>query len=241
MKTPDHSSVFAALLALLLLAGCSTASRPTEIPPRATSPPIPDQRQALLDGVPVYRIAPGFSRAEVLVRRDGPLARFGHDHVMVANQFEGYVLVPESLSGASAYLQLELDSLEVDPPDARKRHQLDTQPDQDSIAGTRSNMLEKVLETRHWPTVSVLVESVTGALPEVKASVWINLHGTDRHFEIPLIMNVDAEHLSVEGSFGILQSEFGIAAFSILGGGLRVSDPVELQFHIEANRVTADS
>lgn len=230
-------------LALLSLAGCGTVTEPPATSGVQTPFPTDFYHQAGLKGEPVYRIRPDLSRVDAVVRRGGPLARYGHDHVIVAEQIEGYVVAPQNLAPhdwtlAIADLHIAVETLSVDPADGRARHHLDTEPDEEDIAGTRKNMLEKVLHAQNWPQMTIRIESVVGNLPHVEANVRINLHGTERQQTVPFQLQISASRLNASGSLVLRQSDFGIAPFSILGGGLRIEDPVELYFDVVADRFT---
>lgn len=84
--------------------------------------------------------------------RDGPLARLGHEHVVACHDIKGYVDVTHN----RADLYVVLDNLQVDEPEIRKKAGLETQPSAEAIAGTRNNMLNKVLESGHYPHALIM-------------------------------------------------------------------------------------
>src|SRR5258708_23733284 len=80
-------------------------------------------------------------------RRRGPPARLGHDHVVASHEVTGYVAPGEG----RADLYVALARLVVDEPELRKEAGFDTQPSESDIEGTRSNMLNHVLEAERFP------------------------------------------------------------------------------------------
>jgi hypothetical protein len=45
------------------------------------------------------------------------------------------------------------------------------------------------------------------------------------------------EQIQADGSFSLRQSDYGITPFSILGGGLKVLDQVDVTFKLQADQV----
>jgi len=166
------------------------------------------------------------------VRRGGSLARFGHDHVVASHVTEGYISPEES----RADLYVPLNELVVDEQALRAEAGLNTQPSESDIAGTRANMLDKVLESQKFPfaiiSVSVLEKKQTG----MKLNVAITLHGVTRTFEVPAQIETASNEMNVSGSIEFNQSDFGIVPFSVLGGAVRVEDLVNLRFSFHARR-----
>jgi hypothetical protein len=163
------------------------------------------------------------------VRRAGSLARLGHDHVVAARNVAGYV-APEA---GRADLYVTLDDLVVDEPTLRKEAGFDTQPSESDIAGTRANMLEKVLESGKFPHALIRVDRA-GARDRLAIS--ITLHGVTRTLEVPVQIDMEDRQASVTGRLEFNQTEFGITPFSILGGAIQVQDRLNLQFTIRAQR-----
>ena len=62
---------------------------------------------------------------------------------------------------------------------------------------------------------------------------------TTRTLNIPAKLRVEGNRFSVEGETEILQTDYGIMPFSVLGGALAVKDPLRVIFRIEGVRVAA--
>jgi len=227
------------LLTLMVATLVACRTPPAETPRTPQSlPEFPIEAYRPAKGERVYRIDSDHSRADIVVRRGGKLARFGHDHVISATRMEGYVLVAASQSGHShADIRLALDSLTVDDPAVRNQFALDTHPSPQDIEKTSENMREKVLQTEIWPQVHMRVD-VTGGTKDIStAQLTLNLHGQERSLPITFkLEGMETAQLQVSGTFSIRQSEFGMEPFSILGGGLQVLDPVDVTFHLLANQ-----
>lgn len=233
---PRAAPLLAALA--LMLAGCAPPIRapvPQPAPTTAQGPadfPRGDYARAAAQGQPVYRIDPARSLIAITVRRGGSLARLGHDHIIASHQAQGYI-APEQ---GRADLYVPLAELSVDEPALRAEAGLDTQPSDADIAGTRTNMRDRVLETQRFPFALIRVNGVEKMPAGARLDAAITLHGTTRSFQVPVRMETAAGEMSVAGSIEFKQSDFGITPLSILGGSIQVQDGLSLRFSIRAVR-----
>jgi len=215
-------------LVLVLVASCARPPAEPVSPPTTAQLPQAFYEDALRAGKAVYRVDPKQSLVVVEVRRGGSLARFGHDHVVAARNLEGFV-APEA---GRADLRVALDGLAVDEPELRKAAGLDTQPSESDIAGTRANMLERVLETAKYPHALIRIDrQASGAL-----GVTLSLHGVTRALSAPASVLVEAGEVRVSGRMEFNQTDFGITPFSVLGGAVAVQDRLALSFSVRALR-----
>jgi polyisoprenoid-binding protein YceI len=127
--------------------------------------------------------------------------------------------------------------LVVDEPALRSEIGLDTQPSPEDIAGTRRNMLEKVLETDRYPYATIAVGGRPASGSSQPLRVAIGLHGTTRTVEAPVQYRSAGEEVTATGSLAIDQSQFGVVPFSILGGAIAVQDRVTITFQVIASRL----
>lgn len=218
--------------ASLLALGC--AQVPPSAPP-AARPGLPDlgtayYRDAAEHGARVYRVEPGDSLITVRVYRGGRLAKLGHDHVVSSREPRGFI----DADKGRADFYVAVESFAVDDPAQRAAAGFESTPSESDIAGTRSNMLEKVLEAERFPFVVLRIRAVEQGAVQAALS----LHGVTRALGIPAKIDAGAERIEVSGSFAINQTDFGIEPFSVLGGALAVQDRVDLSFTIRAPRIT---
>ncbi|GGY47479.1 hypothetical protein GCM10007387_31890 [Pseudoduganella albidiflava] len=240
----------AALSACLLLAACAAPEAPP-VPPAsspspaifpANSPAAPTASQpadpfaALLAGHaagPVLRIADDALIA-VTVRRGGALARLGHDHVVAARRIDGRVAPAAGL----AVLRFRLDEMTVDEAALRQEAGLTTQPSADAIAGTRVNMLTRVLDAERHPYVEVRAQRSGEAAP-LQADV--TLHGVTRRYPVAASIEATPRGLTARGTLVLRQTDFGITPFSVMGGALAVQDALEIRFVLPARSAAPDA
>ena len=100
------------------------------------------------------------------------------------------------------------------------------------IAGTRTNMLTKVLDAERFPVVVLHAESVPGKGDKLNLS--ITLHGVTRTVVVPTKVESSAGRVVASGAFTLKQTDFGIKPMSVMGGAVSVQDPMELRFRIVA-------
>ncbi|MGX9734389.1 YceI family protein [Janthinobacterium aestuarii] len=229
MPSQNLRTVF--LLACALLASCTPlppAPAPASAPATPAAMPAPAwQRQ----GVQLLHIAPDESLLTITVRRGGALARLGHDHVVASRSLQG-VVAPAL---GRAQFRFRLDEMSVDEESLRQAAGLTTTPSADAIAGTRHNMLVRVLEAERYPWVSIAARR-TGNKEVFDAD--ITLHGVTRTVQLPVRVEqaADGRRLQASGSLLLKQSDFGIVPFAVLGGAMAVQDQMELAFRITARQ-----
>src|SRR5579859_5030962 len=144
-----RSSALLLLGAISLLSACQTAPTTGAVAP-ATAPlpalPVP--------GAVHYVVDADHSDLRFLVYRAGPLASFGHNHVIQAKQMSGDVYLASDLRSSGFTLTLPVSGFDVDAPEARAVEGPDfaKQPAAADIDGTRKNMLGPgLLDAEHYP------------------------------------------------------------------------------------------
>lgn len=193
-------------------------------------------------GKNILRVDPAESLVVFEVRRDGPFARLGHDHVVASHDVKGFVAPDEN----RADLLVRMDQLVVDEAPLRAEAGFDTQPDTqptaDDIAGTRRNMLVHVLEAERYPYAAIRIERKDADSKGIKQgseamlSVAITLHGTTKTFDVPATVATTAGGMIVSGNMHFNQTDFGITPYSILNGAIRVADRLDMRFRIVAEK-----
>jgi polyisoprenoid-binding protein YceI len=228
--------VLGSLVILALLAACA---------PRVLTPPEAEKgapadfpeayyRQLRSEEKPVFRVDPARSLVVIEVRRGGTFAQLGHDHVVASHDVTGAIAPDEG----RADFYVPLDKLSVDEPALRTRAGFDTQPDAGDIAGTRHNMLTKVLDTERFPFAFIGVNGFGGVTDasDREVRVEMTLHGTTRSIGAFARLLKSPDELTATGTFTIDQSQFGIVPFSILNGAIAVQDRVSVAFDLRFRR-----
>ena len=188
----------------------------------------------------IYRVDAGQSELRVLVYRAGPLARLGHNHVVVNRALRGTV----SLTKGAAAFQLTVPAagFAVDDAQARGEEGPDFAADvpDGAKSGTLQNMLgAAVLDADEFPVITVNSVAVTAAqgAPDsgsMIATVLISVAGHESTIEVPFTLQSDASRVSATGSLGLRQSDLGLSPYSLMLGALQVQDLMTIKIKIVA-------
>jgi polyisoprenoid-binding protein YceI len=227
----------------LVLAACG-AFQARHAGPRSPEAPV----SSIDQGLPgtIYRVDETESELRILVYRAGPLARLGHNHVMVNRRLGGEVNIAGA-SGASAFwLNIPAAAFMVDDAQARAEEGADfaaAVPD-DAKSGTLQNMLSAaVLDAAEFPAItvrSVAVASATGATGATEATrtmvvgVTVGVAGHESTIDVPFALQMGAGRLSATGTLELRQSTLGLTPYSLMLGALQVQDQMTVKFKIVA-------
>ncbi len=237
--------------ASLVFIGATVSTSCSDVPPRtpvssasatqarAASEPEPLQAtyaHLAQDGGKVFTLDPASSSVRIYVFRDGRAARLGHNHVLSAPHFTGFMLLPPAGAPDARFdLEFRLDELEIDHPDHRAGlgAAFASVLTPDAIAGTREHMLgDSNMQAARYPLVRIHCLRISGESPRYAAQVAVEMHGVTRDQWIPLTVTGLPERLAVSGAFVLRQTDFGIHPYSVAGGLLAVKDEVVVDFSL---------
>ncbi len=238
------------VIALLLTLGACQSPAPQPVNDAATAPVdtpggidlAADYRARLANGAAVYQIDAAASDLRIYVFRGGKAAKLGHNHVLSAPRFEGYVSLPsDAVAEARFDLAFRFDELQIDDPALREQTggNFAGARSESDIAGTAKNMLgPRVLNASEHPFARIRSLGVAGDWPILVATVAIEMHGTTREREVLLLVERSDQQLRARGELVLRQTEFGVTPLSILGGVIAVQDPVAIRFDLRAKRIS---
>ena len=238
-KPPSIAAGTACALALAGLAACQAPPQP--VPPVVTppAPAVMTEPGAPPAGALAYAIDPARSVVTVVVRRAGPLARLGHDHVITSADERGTVWLGAVPADSAFVLSLPVDRFEVDLPAARAAAgpEFSTPVPDEARAGTRQNLLRPaVLDAEAFPEITLRSSGASGDWPQAEVQVAVMLRGMERTQSVQVSIARDATGLVARGALRLQQSDFGITPFSVAGGAIQVADVLEVSFVIAAVR-----
>lgn len=223
----------------LLLAACGALKA------RHAAPQIPGEPASTPDSRltgRVYRIDENRSELRILVYRAGPLARFGHNHVVVNRALRGAVSLTDAAGASVFWLNVPAAGFVVDDAQARREEGGDFAgeiPD-DAKSGTLRNMLSAaLLDADEFPVITVNGVAVSGARDRsgagtLTATVAIRVAGHESMIDVPFTLQSDSRHLSATGSLELRQSALGLTPYSLMLGALQVQDAMTIKFDIVA-------
>ncbi len=241
MTPRPFALAFACLAACCLQWGCTAIAPPVPQVAGAAqaiqqgSADLPAQYAELAaQGGRVMRLQPEASQIRIHVFRAGRAVHLGHNHVLSAPEFEGYVYWPvQGLTAARFDLEFRLDQLVFDV----SSHRAALGPafaavlSDAAIAVTREHMLgPDNMQADRYPLVRIRSLEIAGEAPKFAARIAITLHGQTREMQIPLTVTGLPQRVNASGSLVLRQSDFGVQPYSVMGGLLAVQDDVALEF-----------
>ena len=230
------------VLALGMGTGCQT---PTVMPgPEGQTRPADDAAPAWPDAWPdewpegrLFEVDPAASEVRIIVYPDGPLARFGHPHVIGGPVVRGQVMMTEPFEQSALRLVIDVRAIELDRAEWRADEGFDPEMSASDIRNTRDNMLsESQLDAKRHPEIRIESLGMSGPAWQPDIDVRVEVAGRQRELTVPVSLAMNADGLVASGRFSFNQSDFGITPFSAAGGNLRVADAVLVRFRIVATQ-----
>jgi hypothetical protein len=220
------------LLAALLLAGCRASV------PRAqtgTAAPAP-----AASGVELYEVDAAQSLVTLRVYREGPLASFGHNHIIAVHGLEGSIRWHREPARSSLALRFPVAALSVDDVALRAAAGTDFAAEVSDSArrGTRTNMLgPRLLDAEHYAEVTLESERIGGTVAAPLLSLRAYVAGHEALIDVPVHVERDAARLRASGDIELKQTALGLTPFGLMLGALRVADTIGVHFDIVARPV----
>lgn len=179
---------------------------------------------------------PSTGSFHVILRKEGLLKRFAHDHVVEARDYKGAI----ELWTSSAALRLDIpaDKLEIDLAPARREEGfLSEVSPRDHEKILKSMRGEKGLDVARFPLIgyqSDKIEPVEGEPGMWMVSGHFLLHGVASPMDLPVTMTARPGGYWVSGYVRLRPSDYGIQPFSAAGGMIAVQDEAMVRFNLAA-------
>ncbi len=223
------------LFPLLLLAGCQTVPPPEETAVLETAS---GSEVIFPSDAPRFVVDPAASELRLLVYRAGPLARFGHNHV-ITGPVQGEIRAGEGAAASGFRLEIPIASFAIDPAAARAEEgeEFAAEVSDPARLGTRENLLGKdLLDAAEHPLIRIESIALSGSRGNPTVLARATLRGATRDLRFPATVTQQGDMLTVAAKFRVRQSDFGISPFSTLGGGLQVRDAIDIRIRLVARR-----
>lgn len=227
------------LLLLLPFAVSACAAPPREEAPAGPVTPVAAEARPPAADAEAWQVTNG--RLEVRVYRDGPMQKFGHNHLITSQQIAGEIALREPLASSRFSLHLPLDSLVVDDDAARARAGeafAAPVPESDREATRRNLLGERLLDAARQGEVRLAADSITGGSGRYQARVRVSLAGREHVLAVPFALTRDGARLVARASFRLTHADLGLEPFAVALGALKVRDDFDVELAIEARRRT---
>lgn len=216
---------------LLILTACAA---PPQQPPPAAPQPAPAPAAGPAEAWEVTG-----SRLEVRLYRDGPMAKFAHNHLVTSTAVTGRIDLRNPRTSSTFRLELPLDSLAVDDEQARAAAGPDFAapvPVKDR-EGTRRNMLgEQLLHAARQPVLLLTADGITGGPENFSVQLRVGLRGEERVIAVPVTMATEGERLHLHANVKLRHADLGLVPFTAGLGAIKVRDDFEIDCRLEARR-----
>jgi hypothetical protein len=196
-------------------------------------------------GAAAYSIDSAQSELRLLVYRAGPMARLGHNHVILNHAVGGWVDAAAGPQGSrarpeSASFSLYVPVADFIVDDARARSEegqdFSAEVPEEAKSGTRRNMLSgAVLDAERFPVITLTSAGIARA-PEgnLVATMTVGVAGHESILTVPFTVEISADRIAAAGSVVLRQSDLGLTPLSVMLGALQVQDDITVKFKFVA-------
>jgi hypothetical protein len=194
--------------------------------------------------VQLYQIDAAQSLVTLRVYREGPLAGFGHNHIIAVHGLEGSIRWHPDPARSSLTVRFAVAAMSVDDVALRAAAGADFSAEVSDSArsGTRANMLgPRVLDAEHYPEITLESERIGGSAAAPLLSLRVYVAGHDALIEVPAHVERDAAGLRASGDIELQQTALGLTPFAVMLGALRVADTIGAHFTFVARPVATDA
>lgn len=223
---------------LLILASCAAPPQQPQPPAAPAEAPAPAPKPAPAAG-PSEAWEVVSSRLEVRVYRDGPMAKFAHNHLVTSTGVSGRIELREPRTASTFRLELPLESLVVDDEQARAGAGPEFAapvPVKDR-EGTRQNMLgEKLLNAARQPVLVLTSDGISGGPENFTVQLRISLRGEERVVAAPVTIATEGAELTLRANLKLRHADLGLVPFTAGLGAIRVRDEFEIDCRLRARR-----
>jgi hypothetical protein len=189
-------------------------------------------------GAAAYSIDAAQSELRLLVYRAGPMARLGHNHVILNRAVGGWVDAAARPESASFSLYVPVADFVVDDARARSEEGQDFSADvpEEAKSGTRRNMLSAaVLDAERFPVITLTSVGINQAAEgNLTATLTIGVAGHESTLAVPFTLEISPDRISAAGSVVLRQSELGLTPLRVMLGALQVQDDITVKFRFVA-------
>jgi hypothetical protein len=227
---------FKNLAAACLCVGLTACGAPKTRQPPAMGEGVEPARPPA--GAAAYSIDAAQSELRLLVYRAGPMARLGHNHVILNRAVGGWVDAAARPESASFSLYVPVADFVVDDARARSEEgeEFSAEVPEEAKSGTRRNMLSAaVLDAERFPVITLTSIGITQVSEgNLTATLAIGVAGHESTLTAPFTLTSSPDRISAAGSVVLRQSDLGLTPLRVMLGALQVQDDITVRFRFVA-------
>jgi len=179
-------------------------------------------------GAVTYKVNPAMSTFKITASTSGVSA---HDRHLATKSFTGSVALSNTMQPQSVQMTVKANSF-------KSIDQNESATDRTRINNATAG---PILEASKYPNIVFKSTKIVPNKPikgayRVQVFGKLTLHGVTRPVVIPVSGAISGNTLRGSGSLRIKQSDYNITLLSLLGGIIRVNDPLTLSFNIVATK-----
>lgn len=204
------------------------------LPAFAEEPPPTEATEASAPATATYELESS-SWLAVLVSYDRSALGGGHDHVVTPKAVSGQVTwnVADP-SACKVSIEFPVDMLQVDPPGARKRFDLEGETSDGDKKSIKENLTGKhQLQASQYPKISYTSTSCKGTGEKVEVAGTLSIHGVKHPVTTTMTVKVEGSTFTAKGGFEATHADFGMEPYSALLGALRNDEKLKFQINVK--------
>ena len=175
-----------------------------------------------------YIIVVSESRLEVHTGTDGLLSGLAHDHLICAEEFDGFIEFEPSVPEQSRVsIRLSTKALALRDSELKPKDR----------AEIMKNM-RKSLECDRFPSISFLSQTATPVSGGFEIQGELRIKGRAKTLRTVVAFESDGDTITASGRFECLHSEFGMKPYSAAFGAIKVANKLSFEFQVFAKRTT---
>jgi polyisoprenoid-binding protein YceI len=169
----------------------------------------------------------------VMVKYDRSTLMKGHDHILTSARFTGRATLDlDDPASCDVRIDLPVESLEVDPGDARARYGLDGSTSDSDRSSIKKNALSSgQLDVAKHPTITFRSTSCARAGDKLEVVGDLTIRGQAHRVTVRLDASATEPGFKAKGRFTATHTDFGFKPYSALLGALRNDE--ELTFFLD--------
>ena len=169
--------------------------------------------------------------------RDGVAAKLGHDHVVRATRFSGFVRFdPTAPEAASIRVDVDAAGLKADEPSTRRRFGASGEPTADDVEQVEKSMKsEAQLNVATFPRITFVSNRITRqASDRYLVTGQLTIRGLTRTVQFPASVRMEGDVLHATATVEFSQSSFGYQPYRAALGAIKNKDAVMLHVDLTA-------